>query len=264
MGDAAEVFRSKERQGILAALKEAARSMSVPEIMAATERRDRKATEMLLYKMEKDGEVVHAKRGHWRHPDVPPDDDPPIDAVGIVGKVVKRGQPTDTRREKRSKNTNANTNASEAVGIHPNANTNASETVGIGVGISEPHKQLKHESNSAHCHDPNDTNGTEHSGPSQIAAQSRNDRKAQKRKEGAKRAAPSPYTPNKTNGGGKPLLAVGSPEFEEKCKQVARMRDRLFFKYDDDSKVVELVRAQIAKDFPQHLVDAAYDRMMNL
>src|SRR5262249_51990451 len=133
MGDAAEVFRSKERQAILSALKEAARSMSVPEIMAATERRDRKATETPNYKMAKGGEVVRTRaRGRWRHPDVPPDDDPGEEAlsrtVRIVRKVGKRDQPIDTLRENGSRN--------------PNANPNAAETVRKVVRISEPHKPL--------------------------------------------------------------------------------------------------------------------------
>src|SRR5262249_25631938 len=38
MGDAAEVFRSKERQAIRAALKGATEPMSIPDIMAAVER----------------------------------------------------------------------------------------------------------------------------------------------------------------------------------------------------------------------------------
>ena len=164
MGDAAEVFRSKERQAILSALKEAARSMSVPEIMAATERRDRKATETLIYKMAKDGEVVRTRaRGRWRHPDVPPDDDPGEEAlsrtVRIVRKVGKRDQPIDTLRENGSRN--------------PNANPNAAETVRKVVRISEPHKPLICKDNPVNSHDPNDPNGIEHVGSTQIATQGR-------------------------------------------------------------------------------------------
>src|SRR5262249_40152174 len=53
VGEADEVFRSEQRQAIATALKETARPMSVNEIMAATERRDRNSTEVLLHKMEK-------------------------------------------------------------------------------------------------------------------------------------------------------------------------------------------------------------------
>jgi hypothetical protein len=69
VGEADEVFRSEQRQAIATALKEANRPMSVADIMAATERRDRNATEVLLHRMEKNGEVKHVGRGLWAHPD---------------------------------------------------------------------------------------------------------------------------------------------------------------------------------------------------
>jgi AAA domain len=68
VGEAEEVFRSQQRQAVATALKEAARPMSVADIMAATERRDRHATEVLLHRMEKTGEVKHVSRGQWAHP----------------------------------------------------------------------------------------------------------------------------------------------------------------------------------------------------
>jgi hypothetical protein len=83
VGEADEIFRSQQRQAIATALKEAKRAMSVSEIMAATERRDRNSTEVLLHKMERDGEVKHVSRGQWEHPD-------PIDGVKI-GKKVRNG-----------------------------------------------------------------------------------------------------------------------------------------------------------------------------
>jgi hypothetical protein len=70
VGGADDVFRSEQRQAIATALKDTARPMSVPEIMAATERRDRHSTEILLYRMEKAGEVKHVGRGQWAHPDI--------------------------------------------------------------------------------------------------------------------------------------------------------------------------------------------------
>jgi hypothetical protein len=69
VGEADEVFRSEQRQAITTALKDTGRAMSVNDIMAATERRDRHSTEMLLHRMEKDGEVKHVARGLWAHPD---------------------------------------------------------------------------------------------------------------------------------------------------------------------------------------------------
>src|SRR5262249_30018847 len=68
-GEADEAFRSEQRQGITTAWKDPGRAMSVNDIMAATERRDRHSTEMLLHRMEKAGEVKHVARGLWAHPD---------------------------------------------------------------------------------------------------------------------------------------------------------------------------------------------------
>ena len=72
VGAADEVFRSEQRQAIATALKEAARPMSIAEIMAATERHDRHATQVLLLRMEKAGEVKHTGRGMWAAEDADP------------------------------------------------------------------------------------------------------------------------------------------------------------------------------------------------
>src|SRR5262249_54590899 len=50
VGEADEVFRSEQRQAIATALKDSKRPMSVAEVMAATERRERHSTEVLLHK----------------------------------------------------------------------------------------------------------------------------------------------------------------------------------------------------------------------
>ena len=42
--------------------------MGISEIMAATERNDRNAVDQLLYKMQRDGEVVRLKRGVYTLP----------------------------------------------------------------------------------------------------------------------------------------------------------------------------------------------------
>jgi hypothetical protein len=42
--------------------------MGISEIMAATERNDRNAVDQLLYKMQRDGEVVRLKRGVYALP----------------------------------------------------------------------------------------------------------------------------------------------------------------------------------------------------
>src|SRR5262249_32595626 len=72
VGGADDVFRSKERQAILAALKSTTEPMSIPDIMAATERTDRSATKALLHKMRTDGEVVSAKGRYSLARAVPP------------------------------------------------------------------------------------------------------------------------------------------------------------------------------------------------
>ncbi len=62
IGQAEEVFRSEQRQAILAALKEVApESMTISDIMVATDRHDRNAIKVLLHKMRGDGEVVSVK-----------------------------------------------------------------------------------------------------------------------------------------------------------------------------------------------------------
>src|SRR5262249_47417596 len=73
VGDAEGVFRSQERQTIIAALNQAAPDrMSIGDIMAATERRGRNATKSLLHKMKPSGEVI-TKRGRYS---LPPTDFP--------------------------------------------------------------------------------------------------------------------------------------------------------------------------------------------
>jgi hypothetical protein len=79
VGGAEDVFRSQERQTIIAALKQAAPDpMSISDIMAASERRDRNATKSLLHKMKTAGEVI-AERGRYS---LPPTD--PLNSVDRV------------------------------------------------------------------------------------------------------------------------------------------------------------------------------------
>jgi hypothetical protein len=80
VGEAEDVFRSQERQAIVAALKDAPKggdgnpeAMSVSQIMAATERTDRNALYQLLYRMNKDGEVSALGQGRYS---LPPKGDP--------------------------------------------------------------------------------------------------------------------------------------------------------------------------------------------
>jgi hypothetical protein len=114
VGEADEVFRSEQRQAISTALKETKRPMSVAEIMAATERRDRNSTEVLLHKMERDGEVKHVGRGLWAHPDIKAE---PTESVKIVKKVRNNNQGTDSQEKNGTDESYRNLNADETVKI---------------------------------------------------------------------------------------------------------------------------------------------------
>ena len=64
LGDAGQVHSSGERAAIVAALRPAGETgLHIAEIMAATERRDRNAVDQLLFKMQRDGELVRVRRG---------------------------------------------------------------------------------------------------------------------------------------------------------------------------------------------------------
>src|SRR5262245_3917653 len=114
VGEADEVFRSEQRQAIAAALKDSRRAMSVNEIMAATERRDRHSTEALLAKMERAGEVKHAGRGQWAHPDI---ESHPTESVKIGKKVRNDNQDADGHKKFGADESYRNLNADDAVKI---------------------------------------------------------------------------------------------------------------------------------------------------
>jgi hypothetical protein len=147
VGEADEVFRSEQRQAIATALKETRRPMSVPEIMAATERRDRHSTEALLAKMERDGEVKHVGRGQWEHPD-------PTESVVIVGKAGSG-----------SENVSQATDNTEEIGVAKSQRKsqrdhNASKPVVIPVVIPEMPKPLENNGKGNESQHHNDHNGT--------------------------------------------------------------------------------------------------------
>ncbi len=144
VGAADDVFRSHERQTILAALKDAGRPMSVPELMAVTERHDRHALYNLLYKMAKAGEVTQPSRGQWT-----------LSGVGIVGNDVIANQPPNNKQQKGGGGFQRDSNGGGGVGI----NSNGTESVGIGVGISDADKSLVKNKNSTDYHHSNDSNG---------------------------------------------------------------------------------------------------------
>src|SRR5262249_48543664 len=110
VGEADEVFRSEQRQAIATALKEAKRPMSVAEVMAATERHDRHATQVLLLRMEAAGEAKHTGRGIW----AAADNGHPLNASDFGDLVTNGSQATENNTkssadESHSKVTDQNT-----------------------------------------------------------------------------------------------------------------------------------------------------------
>jgi hypothetical protein len=148
VGAADEVFRSEQRQAIATALKDTARPMSVTEIMAATERRDRHSTEALLAKMERGGEVTHVGRGQWAHPN-------PTESVVIVGKAGSSsgngGHALGNTEEISAAETQRQTQR----------NHNANKTVVIPVVIPESANPLADKGKPAESQHHNDHNGSE-------------------------------------------------------------------------------------------------------
>jgi hypothetical protein len=65
LGEAAEVFRSGERNRVIAALEEAGEALSVTEIMAAAGIKSRGAADMLLGRMVRDGVLRKVGRGRY-------------------------------------------------------------------------------------------------------------------------------------------------------------------------------------------------------
>jgi hypothetical protein len=68
LGTAAEVQRSAERGRVLAALQDAGGPMTPTEIQAAADLRSRNATDVLLSKMVKAGEIIRVGKGQYRSP----------------------------------------------------------------------------------------------------------------------------------------------------------------------------------------------------
>jgi hypothetical protein len=151
VGEANEVFRSEQRQAIATALKESDRSMSVSEIMAATERPDRNSTEVLLHKMERDGEVRHVGRGQWASPG--------LKTVKIGKKVRNGSQGADNNEENGTGESYQDLNAAETVKIAGNQDLNAAETVKIAVKIAKTPKPLANNGNASESYHLNDLNG---------------------------------------------------------------------------------------------------------
>jgi hypothetical protein len=65
LGVASEVLRSNERARVIAALTAAGQPLSIREIMADAEMQNRNATDILLGKMVRDGEIARVGRGRY-------------------------------------------------------------------------------------------------------------------------------------------------------------------------------------------------------
>jgi hypothetical protein len=160
VGGAEEVFRSQERQAILAVLKDTKRPMSVPELMAATDRSDRHAISNLLYKMEKAGEIKHAGRGLWAHPS---------SSVGFVGNGQQGGS-VDGQAVDNAPNSDGN---GIQRGIQRESNGGV-ESVGFGVGFRDSTKPLTDKGKASESNESNESNGSEHAAAAECLGRAPN------------------------------------------------------------------------------------------
>jgi len=140
VGKADEVFRSEQRQAIATALKEAGRPMSVAEIMAATERHDRHATQVLLLRMERAGEVKHTGRGMWEA-------DHPLNASDFGDSVTNGSQATEN-------NTKSNTDESHT-------KVTEQKTSDFEVTFEKTNNPLKGNGNLSESHKVTEVTGPE-------------------------------------------------------------------------------------------------------
>jgi len=155
VGGAEEAFRSRERNGILAALQEAGRdqdgkpvAMSVSQLMAATERTDRNAIDQMLYKMRKTGEVEIAGRGLYSLP-----------FLFKPGKIGKKG-PSEAAPEPQFID---NSSVSETTNLTDESYRNLTGTEGgkIPVRLDDSSKPLTDNGNSPDLTDLTDLTGFE-------------------------------------------------------------------------------------------------------
>src|SRR5262249_40156188 len=119
--------------------------------MAATERRERHSTEVLLHKMERDSEVRHVGRGQWAHPDIKGH---PTESVEIGEKAR-----SDKGNGWQAIGGNKEIGAAESQ-RKSQRNLNATQTVEIPVEIPEPAKPLISEGLSRESQHLNDLNGS--------------------------------------------------------------------------------------------------------
>jgi AAA domain-containing protein len=157
VGGADEVFRSQERQKIIAVLKDGGtdkdgkpKSMSVAEIMAATERTDRQAMYALLWKMQQAGEIVSTGRGLYALPDTDP----------LKGVEIVENEPFETHRTSEAAD-NADVSGTNESQRESQRNLNATDSVEIPFRSTEAAKPLASNGNSSKSQHLNDLNGPE-------------------------------------------------------------------------------------------------------
>jgi hypothetical protein len=161
VGEADDVFRSQERQAILAALKEAGRdkdgkplTMSVPELMAVTERTDRHALDQMLYRMRKAGEVDVAGRGLYSLPGKDP-----LNA-GEIGEI--EGSEAVAEQEATDSTSVFTPDESHH---ESHSNLTGAESGEIAGEIAETAKPFANNGNTNGSHHLTDLTGIEHSEP---------------------------------------------------------------------------------------------------
>jgi hypothetical protein len=154
VGDADETFRSQERQAIIAALKVVDPDrMSIDDIMAATERRDRGATKSLLHKMKVAGEVVSEK---GKYSLTPAD---PLGAVDRVDRETLGGG----HEAQRCDNANVfESNVGQRGGQH---SVNVQRRVDRPLTNKKTNKPLNKDDNSHSSQQVNAVNGSERGDP---------------------------------------------------------------------------------------------------
>jgi hypothetical protein len=154
VGDAEDVFRSQERQTIIAALKQGAPDpMSISDIMAASERRDRNATKSLLHKMKTAGEVISESGRYSLPPTDPLNSVDRVDREPVSASAVNQGPHNATV----SGMANGQRNGQRAV--------NGQRSVDQALTGTKMDKPLNAASNSDPGQQVNAVNGLEYSKP---------------------------------------------------------------------------------------------------
>jgi hypothetical protein len=157
VGGADDVFRSQERQAIIAALKDAGTDkdgnpvpMSVAEIMAATERTDRQAIYALLHKMQRAGEIAAVGRGLYALPG-----QNPLSGVEIGENGTPEALTEQQAIEKSS------ISAADESQRRSQRNLNGGESLEIAVEIPKTTSPLKIKGSAPESQHLNDLNGSE-------------------------------------------------------------------------------------------------------